>query len=104
MGDRGAQRGAARTVYHAGRDVVHDLSMKKDRQLVMNQRSFFLKIGRGDRTRTCDSLVPNQERYQLRYTSFARKRMQRYKEKVKSSYKAQKKCYRTTIFNDSAVR
>ena len=24
--------------------------------------------GRGDRTRTCDSLVPNQERYQLRYT------------------------------------
>ena len=26
--------------------------------------------GRGDRTRTCDSLVPNQERYQLRYTSF----------------------------------
>ena len=24
---------------------------------------------RGDRTRTCDSLVPNQERYQLRYTS-----------------------------------
>ena len=25
--------------------------------------------GRGDRTRTCDSLVPNQERYQLRYTS-----------------------------------
>ena len=23
---------------------------------------------RGDRTRTCDSLVPNQERYQLRYT------------------------------------
>ena len=25
---------------------------------------------RGDRTRTCDSLVPNQERYQLRYTSF----------------------------------
>ena len=42
---------------------------KKSRQLVMNQRSFFLKIGRGDRTRTCDSLVPNQERYQLRYTS-----------------------------------
>ena len=69
MGDRGPQRGAARTGYHAGRDVVHDLSMKKDRQLVMNQRSFFLKIGRGDRTRTCDSLVPNQERYQLRYTS-----------------------------------
>ena len=28
--------------------------------------------GRGDRTRTCDSLVPNQERYQLRYTSFLR--------------------------------
>ena len=26
---------------------------------------------RGDRTRTCDSLVPNQERYQLRYTSVA---------------------------------
>ena len=46
---------------------------KKNRQLVMNQRSFFLKIGRGDRTRTCDSLVPNQERYQLRYTSVALK-------------------------------
>ena len=26
-------------------------------------------MSRGDRTRTCDSLVPNQERYQLRYTS-----------------------------------
>ena len=26
-------------------------------------------FGRGDRTRTCDILVPNQERYQLRYTS-----------------------------------
>ncbi|GEM_PF-5042669 len=25
-------------------------------------------LSRGDRTRTCDSLVPNQERYQLRYT------------------------------------
>ena len=25
-------------------------------------------LRRGDRTRTCDSLVPNQERYQLRYT------------------------------------
>ena len=68
----------------------------------MNQRSFFLKIGRGDRTRTCDSLVPNQERYQLRYTSLPESGW--YKEKVKSSYKAQKKCYRTTIFNDSAVR
>ena len=28
----------------------------------------FLSRCRGDRTRTCDSLVPNQERYQLRYT------------------------------------
>ena len=28
-------------------------------------------VCRGDRTRTCDSLVPNQERYQLRYTSKA---------------------------------
>ena len=46
---------------------------KKSRQLVMNQRSFFLKIGRGDRTRTCDSLVPNQERYQLRYTSLPKR-------------------------------
>ena len=27
-----------------------------------------LNLCRGDRTRTCDSLVPNQERYQLRYT------------------------------------
>ena len=26
-------------------------------------------VCRGDRTRTCDSLVPNQERYQLRYAS-----------------------------------
>ena len=24
-------------------------------------------MGRGDRTRTCDILVPNQVRYQLRY-------------------------------------
>lgn len=28
-------------------------------------------VRRGDRTRTCDSLVPNQERYQLRYTPIA---------------------------------
>ena len=27
-----------------------------------------LTDSRGARTRTCDSLVPNQERYQLRYT------------------------------------
>ena len=27
-----------------------------------------LHFGRGDRTRTCDPLVPNQMRYQLRYT------------------------------------
>ena len=27
-----------------------------------------IPLCRGDRTRTCDSLVPNQERYQLRYT------------------------------------
>ncbi len=33
-------------------------------------------VCRGDRTRTCDSLVPNQERYQLRYTSILR--VQRY--------------------------
>jgi hypothetical protein len=26
-----------------------------------------LKISRGDRIRTCDPLVPNQVRYQLRY-------------------------------------
>lgn len=40
-----------------------------------------LRISRGDRTRTCDSLVPNQERYQLRYTSlrtFPYLRVQRY--------------------------
>ncbi len=30
---------------------------------------------RGDRTRTCDSLVPNQERYQLRYTSLLTQRL-----------------------------
>ena len=30
---------------------------------------FRISYCRGDRTRTCDSLVPNQERYQLRYTS-----------------------------------
>ena len=37
-------------------------------------------MSRGDRTRTCDSLVPNQERYQLRYTSLFVLRVQRYKE------------------------
>ena len=50
----------------------------------MNQRfiisGLFFKGGRGDRTRTCDSLVPNQERYQLRYTSLFVLRVQRYKE------------------------
>ena len=39
-------------------------------------------MSRGDRTRTCDSLVPNQERYQLRYTSIThtifKNRLQRY--------------------------
>ena len=39
---------------------------------------YFFKRGRGDRTRTCDSLVPNQERYQLRYTSIFVLRLQRY--------------------------
>lgn len=40
-----------------------------------------LSFCRGDPTRTGDRLVPNQERYQLRYTpiaSFSRKRLQRY--------------------------
>ena len=41
-------------------------------------RTSLLPWSRGDRTRTCDSLVPNQERYQLRYTSFLR--VQRYKD------------------------
>ena len=35
------------------------------------KREAFASLCRGDRTRTCDSLVPNQERYQLRYTSVA---------------------------------
>ena len=44
-----------------------------------NESAGFSNIGgRGDRTRTCDSLVPNQERYQLRYTSIFSKRVQRY--------------------------
>jgi hypothetical protein len=33
-----------------------------------NEDDLDLTDSRGDRTRTCDSLVPNQERYQLRYT------------------------------------
>ena len=37
---------------------------------LMKTSTGFLE-SRGDRTRTCDSLVPNQERYQLRYTSDA---------------------------------
>ena len=59
----------------------------------MNQR-FIFKGGRGDRTRTCDSLVPNQERYQLRYTSILRmlfrKALQRY-------------CFFLTLANFSAI-
>ena len=63
---------------------------KKSRQLVMNQRSFFLKIGRGDRTRTCDSLVPNQERYQLRYTSLPESGCKGTKKKSKRAIKGKK--------------
>ena len=39
--------------------------------LKSSESHYFISFhfGRGDRTRTCDSLVPNQERYQLRYTS-----------------------------------
>ena len=33
---------------------------------------------RGDRTRTCDILVPNQVRYQLRYAPCLKKRVQNY--------------------------
>ena len=45
-----------------------DASTKKAANLLkVSGKSF--KGGRGDRTRTCDILVPNQERYQLRYTS-----------------------------------
>ncbi len=36
-----------------------------------HQISLMPSLCRGDRARTCDSLVPNQERYQLRYTSVA---------------------------------
>ena len=42
------------------------LSIKVEKVL-NRQHLFYLLICRGDRTRTCDSLVPNQERYQLRY-------------------------------------
>lgn len=63
---------------------------KKSRQLVMNQRSFYLKIGRGDRTRTCDSLVPNQERYQLRYTSLPESGCKGTKKKSKRAIKGKK--------------
>ena len=32
-------------------------------------RTYWGFVGRGDRTRTCDILLPKQARYQLRYTS-----------------------------------
>ncbi len=49
-------------------------SPTKKRPLIHCESAAFSNIGgRGDRTRTCDSLVPNQERYQLRYTSIALK-------------------------------
>ena len=49
------------------KDALHQIFSKKKRETCKT----FLFFRRGDRTRTCDSLVPNQERYQLRYTSFA---------------------------------
>ena len=45
---------------------INNFDAKKEKN-----RFRFFSFGRGDRTRTCDSLVPNQERYQLRYTSVA---------------------------------
>ena len=52
------------------------LQKNKENNLYHIQMFPFKKLSRGDRTRTCDSLVPNQERYQLRYTSVLR--VQRY--------------------------
>ena len=56
--------------------IFPEISPKKDfgkiigKPLTRYESAAFSEIGgRGDRTRTCDSLVPNQERYQLRYTS-----------------------------------
>lgn len=59
--------------------------------------------GRGDRDRTCDLMVPNHARYQLRYTSKLNKIVQRsyiithFKNICKNFYKKNqkypKKCY-----------
>ena len=50
------------------------LAIKKNK--VLRIQHLIIQNSRGDRTRTCDSLVPNQERYQLRYAPFLR--VQRY--------------------------
>lgn len=53
--------------------IVNRSSFNAQRSYIRKTKkgSFLLPFCRGDRTRTCDSLVPNQERYQLRYTSVA---------------------------------
>lgn len=56
-----------------GKEKVLIIKLFKEKRVLLTKRALFR---RGDRTRTCDSLVPNQERYQLRYTSFLR--LQRY--------------------------
>ena len=45
------------------------MGMKAIKKPLTRDESAVFQESRGDRTRTCDSLVPNQERYQLRYTS-----------------------------------
>ena len=54
-------------------------SLARENQVIIKKTANSLRISgeqltlcRGDRTRTCDILVPNQERYQLRYTSILR--------------------------------
>ena len=49
-----------------GKEKVLIIKLFKEKRVLLTKRALFR---RGDRTRTCDSLVPNQERYQLRYTS-----------------------------------
>ena len=40
-----------------------------DKKINSKYLNLLFKYGRGDRDRTCDLMVPNHARYQLRYTS-----------------------------------
>ena len=57
------------SVYIENHVIVSWFSIYKKTRAIETKPPIALKTGRGDRTRTCGILVPNQALYQLSYTS-----------------------------------